>query len=477
MSAVIVWFRKDLRLDDNPAWKRAVDSGRPVVPVYILDEKAGGDWAFGAASKWWLHHALTDLSRQLEAVGSGLILRKGESGEELKQLVDEIEAGSVYWNRCYEPWRVKEDSRLKSALQDAGVEAWSGNASLLREPWEISNQQGGAYKVYTPFSKACAQKKPNKQPVESGDGQPAEPESWPESTGLPELKLLPEIPWDSGLEKAWNPTREGALDRLREFLKDAVGEYKDKRNLPGEDGTSRMSPYLHWGQIGPREIEAQLSEVPDSPGKATYYNELVWREFAYHVLYHFPDTPDEPLQPAYSDFPWEHDASMLKAWQKGQTGYPILDAGMRELWQTGWMHNRVRMIAASFLVKHLLHSWKEGARWFWDTLVDADLASNTLGWQWAGGCGADAAPYFRIFNPIIQGKKFDPEGDYIRTYVPELEKVPNAKLHTPWELSEAEQSEYGCVLGKDYPLPVIEHGEGRDRALKALQAMKDQQET
>ena len=471
MSAVIVWFRRDLRLEDNPAWKRAVESGRPVIPVYILDDEEGGDWSLGSASRWWLHYALEDLQGRMEALGSRLILRRGRSGESLQEVITDSGATAVYWNRCYEPWRVREDGRVKAVLQDRGLEAWSGNSTLLREPWEVATQQGSAFKVYTPFAKACA-RVADKPPLAVPVRKPALPDEWPAGLHLGDLQLLPRIRWDNGLEAVWQPTRRGALKRLDGFLGEAVGDYKQQRDFPGVEGTSRLSPYLHWGQIGPREVVARLSQLPDSPGKETYYRELIWREFAYHVLYHFPDTPVVPLQPAFKDFPWEENAALLRAWQRGLTGYPIVDAGMRELWQTGWMHNRVRMIVASLLVKHLLHSWIEGARWFWDTLVDADLASNTLGWQWAGGCGADAAPYFRIFNPILQGKKFDPDGTYIRTYVPELKDVPDAMLHCPWELSPAEQLHCNCRIGTDYPEPVIDHAKGRDRALQALEAMK-----
>lgn len=460
-----------MRLADNPAWEKAVASGRSVVPLYIHAPGEAGRWQPGGASRWWLHHALLDLQSQLDAIGLRLVIRSGESAAVLDEVVTEVSAKAVFWNRCYEPHRVRLDGQIKSSLRDRGVEAWSGNSSLLYEPWEVATGAGNPYKVYTPFSKACA-KLPQKEPVRC-ESHPIVPESWPASDTLDSLDLLPKLDWDKGLRGFWDPTRKGGLDRMQTFLGDASARYATDRDYPAIDGTSRLSPYLHWGQIGPREVAAAIRKAGKGPGKETFYREIVWREFAHHVLYHFPDTPEEPLQLKYASFPWRKDASILKAWQRGRTGYPIVDAGMRQLWETGWMHNRVRMIVASLLVKHLLHSWEDGAVWFWDTLVDADLASNTLGWQWAGGCGADAAPYFRIFNPMTQSEKFDAEGQYIKRYVPELREVPKTYIHTPWEMPLEVQEASACVIGKDYPEPVIEHKAGRERALAALASLKE----
>jgi deoxyribodipyrimidine photo-lyase len=468
---VIVWFRQDLRLEDNPAWNRAVESGRGVVPVYIHAMEEAGKWRLGAASRWWLHHALEDLEKQLSRHNLRLICRRGESEAEIFTLLKETGANAVYWNRCYEPHRMRIDGRIKSRLKETGHEVWSGNASVLREPWEVSTQTGNPYKVFTPYSRACA-KTVDPEPVTTR-ARPVVPEAWPRSDSLDSLSLLPEIPWDKGFHEFWNPIRSGGLDRLGEFLDSRVKDYDGGRDFPWTDGTSKLSPYLHFGQIGPREVAALIRKEPASSGLTTFYRELVWREFAYHVLYHFPDTPEKPLQPKFGRFPWKETPGHLEAWQRGRTGYPIVDAGMRQLWKVGWMHNRVRMIVGSLLVKHLLHTWEHGAEWFWDTLVDADLASNTLGWQWAGGCGADAAPYFRIFNPITQGEKFDAEGAYIREYVPELAMVSNQYIHTPWEMPEAEQVRSGCRIGDDYPAPVIDHKAGREQALVALGALKE----
>lgn len=470
MSKALVWFRKDLRLADNPAWSRAIAEEREVVPVYIHSEEEAGHWAMGGASRWWLHHALEDLDRQLRRSGSRLIIRRGGSEEVLRGLMEQEGIRHVYWNRCYEPHRVRLDGRLKEAFKREGVSVWSGNASLVREPWEVATLGGQPYKVYTPYAKACA-KLADPAPLPD-PGWPLSPAAWPASESLESLGLLPRLAWDTAFTEQWVPTREAALRRMGVFLEKSVGDYGEARDYPAQDGTSCLSPYLQFGQVGPREVLEAVSASPVSGGRTVYYREIIWREFAYHVLYHFPNTPEQPLQLKYADFPWREDAVSLRAWQRGRTGYPIVDAGMRQLWRHGWMHNRVRMIVASFLVKHLLISWRAGADWFWDTLVDADLASNTLGWQWAGGCGADAAPYFRIFNPITQGGKFDPEGVYIRRFVPELSKVPTSYLHTPWEMSESLQRAVGCVIGVDYPAPVVQHQAGRERALAALASLK-----
>ncbi len=471
MEVAIVWFRQDLRLADNPAWGRAVASGAAVVPVYIWAPEEAGRWAPGGAARWWLHHALADLDAQLRALGSRLVLRAGDSAAQIAALLDETGAAAVYWNRCYEPWRTRLDGALKARLRAEGRAVWSGNSALLREPWEVATGAGGPFMVFTPYSRACA-RLPEPAPLGAA-GRPTAPARWPEGLAPEDLRLLPELGWDAGFYECWEPTRAGGLRRMGEFLDRTLAGYGAARDLPAVDGTSRLSPYLHWGQLGPREVAAALGARPASPGLAAFHRELLWREFAYHVLYHFPETAERPLQPKFNRFPWHRDPELLRAWQRGRTGYPLVDAGMRQLWRTGWMHNRVRMVVASFLVKHLLHSWEDGARWFWDTLVDADLASNTLGWQWAGGCGADAAPYFRIFNPVTQGRKFDPDGVYIRAHVPELRGVPDAHLHAPWEMPPALQRQCGCVIGRDYPAPVVEHKAARERALAALATLRE----
>ena len=463
----------DLRLRDNSALAAAIGQGRSIIPVYIHDEALGGDWAPGAASWVWLHSALESLSAELRKLGGQLIFRSGETTAELNALIEEVGAAAVYWNRRYDPAGRELDAGIKRQLMDAGIEAKSFNASLLNEPHVVATKSGQPYKVYTPYFKAARQR---------GVEAPVEPDFWamcfcdhlPRSESLESLQLLPERPWAEHMMADWDSSEQGALKRLESFVRASAAAYDVDRDRPGLDGTSCLSPYLHFGQIGPRQIVAELEGTYESGagGAYVYLKELYWREFGYHVLYHFPHTVDRPLRTEYEEFPWKVDGDLLRRWQLGKTGYPIVDAGMRQLWQTGWMHNRVRMIVASFLVKHLLQDWKSGARWFWDTLVDADLASNTLGWQWSAGCGADAAPYFRVFNPIIQGKKFDPDGAYVKRYVPELAGLPASQIHTPWEVPAELLSAAGVRLGENYPYPVVEHREGRERALSAFEQFR-----
>jgi deoxyribodipyrimidine photo-lyase len=445
----------------------------PVLPVWILDEAGEGSWTPGAASRWWLHHSLHALDASLRARGSRLLLARGDSAEVLTWLVGETGATSVYWNRRYEPAAIRRDTALKAALAAAGVEARSFNSALLFEPPAVAKKAGGPFQVFTPFWRHCLTL-PMEEPNRLTPGPLPVPDDWPESLPLPELGLTPTARWDGGLSEKWKPGEEAAQKRLRQFTPRAA-DYAEHRDLPAQDGTSALSAHLHFGELGPRQVWAAVCALskdsgvfPASRGAQVFLAEVGWREFAYHLLYHFPQTPDAPLRPEFARFPWRTDAEQLGAWQRGRTGYPIVDAGMRQLWQTGWMHNRVRMIVASFLVKHLRLSWQEGAAWFWDTLVDADLASNTLGWQWSAGCGADAAPYFRIFNPILQGRKFDPEGDYVRRWVPELAKVGTAVIHSPWEASAAELAAAGVKLGGNYPAPIVDHATARAEALSAL---------
>jgi deoxyribodipyrimidine photo-lyase len=470
----IVWFRQDLRLQDNPALAAAIARGGPVVPVYILDAAGEGRWAAGGASRWWLHHSLAALDTALRERGSRLVLACGDSGEVLRGLIKATGADAVYWNRCYEPAAVARDTALKAGL---GVETKSFNAALLFEPHSVRNKSGGPFQVFTPFWKHCltlAVEEPTKLPVRP---LPA-PAAWPRSLALGDLELRPRISWDAGLAAAWTPGEAGAQARLKRFVAGAMDGYAEQRNRPDVAGTSALSPHLHFGEIGPRQIWAAVKAsakgsgvFPPSRGAQVFLSEVGWREFAHHLLFHFPHTPESPLRAEFAGFPWRRDPGQLAAWRRGRTGYPIVDAGMRELWTTGWMHNRVRMIVASFLVKHLRLPWQEGAAWFWDTLVDADLASNTLGWQWTAGCGADAAPYFRIFNPILQGKKFDPDGAYVRRWVPELAKLPTEFVHNPWDAPATELAAARIQLGRDYPQPIVDHGEARAAALAALQAM------
>jgi len=471
-SPTLVWFRQDLRLHDNPALSAAILRGRPVVPVYILDGHGDDRWPMGAASRWWLHQSLAALDASLRERGSRLILARGESGAVLRDLLAATGADAVYWNRRYEPAVIARDKALKASL---GVEAKSFNASLLFEPHTIQNKAGGPFQVFTPFWRHCLTQTPE-EPVKLPSGAFPSPEAWPDSTDLAALQLLPAINWYTGLAKTWSPGEEAAHKTLKAFCRGRMEAYADQRNRPDLDGTSVLSPHLHFGEIGPRQIWAEVKAAakgsgifPPSRGAQVFLSEVGWREFAHHLLFHFPHTPERPLRPEFAGFPWVKNSGLMLAWQSGHTGYPIVDAGMRQLWQTGWMHNRVRMVVASFLVKHLRISWQAGAGWFWDTLVDADLASNTLGWQWSAGCGADAAPYFRIFNPVLQGEKFDPEGSYVRRWVPELQGLPASIIHRPWTASAAFLAEAGAG---DYPPPVVDHAEARAKALAALQSLR-----
>ena len=474
----LLWFRRDLRLEDHPSLQSAIARGEPVIPVYIDAPEDDGDWPPGAASRWWLHQALTRLDRQLRLLGSKLTIRRGSSLGELRTLITETDAVAVYWTRCYEPAAIQRDTIVKDELRGDGIHAESSNGSLLFEPWEIKTKEGRPYQVFTAFWKACL----NATPPATPDPAPTElrsPTVWPESLTIDDLKLLPSIRWDEGFKSFWNTSSSCIAEELDPFLEAAVFDYGAARNIPAERGTSRLSPYLHFGEISPRLIwhrtrQAILDSAAGATvsGAETFLKEIGWREFAYHLLFHFPATVHEPLRPEFSEFPWLEDETSLTAWQQGQTGFPIVDAGMRELWNTGWMHNRVRMITASFLVKDLLISWRRGAEWFWDTLVDADLASNTLGWQWTAGCGADAAPYFRVFNPTLQSEKFDPDGTYLRRWLPELKSLPTPWLHAPWTAPAAVLAKANVRLGQDYPEPIVDHYAARDRALQALAKIK-----
>ncbi len=468
------WFRQDLRLDDNPALAAAAQRGGPVVPVYILSQEENDAWAPGGASRWWLHQSLAALDGRLRAVGSRLILRRGPALETLRALVKETGAGAVHWNRRYEPEVIARDKHIKDSLRQEGMEAESFNGALLHEPWTVQNQSGKPFQVFTPYWKSCLNRPDPAAPL-AAPNQLAAPKVWPSSTPLGDFKLEPAIDWAGGMRRAWQPGEAGAAENLQAFLARAFANYSDERNRPDRLGTSRLSPYLHFGEIGPRQIwhaiqrmAAKRSWPATQWRQSQFLAEVGWREFAHHLLYHFPTTPTEPLRADFKKFAWRRNDEWLRAWQKGRTGYPIVDAGMRELWATGWMHNRVRMIAASFLVKDLLISWTEGAAWFWDTLVDADLAQNTLGWQWTAGCGADAAPYFRVFNPASQGDKFDPSGDYVRRWCPELGRLPAQWIHQPERAPAEVLRAAGVELGRTYPEPIVSHAIAREVALEAF---------
>jgi deoxyribodipyrimidine photo-lyase len=475
-SPTIVWFRNDLRLRDHPPLREALSRG-PVIPVYIWSPEDEGRWAPGAASRWWLHQSLESLGAALTRKGSRLILRRGAIVKELRALVRKTGARAVYFSQRYEPDARVLEKRLLKELGRVGVEARAFTGGLLYEPDAIRNRSGRPFQVFTQYWRTCISQREPDEPLPAPRKINA-PKRWPASCALGDLRLEPEIDWAGGLRKAWRPGEGGAAKRLKRFVDEALADYNAAREVPATAGTSRLSPHLHFGEISPREVwnavgRAGMESVSATHrGEEAYLRELGWREFAHHLLWHFPKTPGKPLRKQFSKFPWRSDAKGLRAWQRGRTGYPLVDAGMRELWRTGWMHNRVRMVVASFLVKDLLLPWQEGARWFWDTLVDADLANNTLGWQWSAGCGADAAPYFRIFNPVLQGKKFDPQGTYVRQWVPELARLPDRWIHRPWEAPSDVLAESRVKPDRTYPRPIVDHSEARDRALDAFAVTK-----
>jgi deoxyribodipyrimidine photo-lyase len=463
----IVWFRRDLRLSDNPALIAAFARGGPVIPVFVWAPEEDRPWQPGAAARWWLHHSLDCLSRELASRGSRLVIRKGLSFEALLELVRETGARGLFWNRVYEPAASRRDRRLEHRFEALGLKVGTFNASLLFEPAGVRNKQGRPFQVFTPFWRSCTEQAVFDPPAPAMR-RLLGPRRWPKSANLSELKLLPTVNRAAGFQSAWTPGERGAQSALRRFLKSGLDRYVESRDTPALDLTSRLSPHLHFGEIGPRQIWHAVSESGAEGVGGAYLRQLGWREFAHHLLFHFPHTPTEPLRPEYAAFPWRKDPRSLRAWQAGRTGYPLVDAGIRQLWQTGWMHNRVRMIVASFLVKDLLLPWQDGSKWFWDTLVDADLANNTMGWQWAAGCGADAAPYFRVFNPVLQGEKFDPKGAYVRHWVPELARLPGRWIHKPWAAPAKVLTEAGMALGRTYPRPIVDHAAARNRALEAF---------
>lgn len=463
----VVWFRSDLRLEDNPALHAAAAAGGAVLPVFIWAPEEEGDWPPGAASKWWLHHSLQLFETALRRAGAPLVIRRGPTVRALLQLCRETGATEVCYNRRYEPAARVRDAAVERELATSGIAVRTFNSALLHEPWEIRTKAGGPFQVFTPFWRTCLNAAEPAHPLAAPE-RLSPPGRAPGALPLEGLRLLPQPDWAGGLRAQWTPGEDGARALLQRFLQDASVNYDEDRNRPDREGTSRLSPHLHFGEIGPRQLwhayKRRFQEA--SWRQSQFLAEIGWREFAYHLLHHFPETIRQPLRPEFKAFPWRTDPELLEGWKRGLTGCPIVDAGMRQLWTTGWMHNRVRMIVASFLVKNLMIPWQEGAAWFWDTLVDADLANNTLGWQWTAGCGADAAPFFRIFNPVLQGEKFDPEGAYVRRWVPELAGLSNRFIHKP-HLAPA-----GHRSGTTYPEPVVSLVASRERALQAYDRMR-----
>jgi len=472
----VVWLRDDLRLDDNPALVEAGRGGREVVLLYVLDEVSPGVRPLGGAARWWLHHSLAALSRDVAALGGRLILRRGAAAEVVPRFVEETGAVAVHWNRRWGAAERAVDAGLKASLRAGGRDVVSHRAGLLHEPTTFVSKSGGPFRVFTPFWKAVRETFPPRAPLPRPERLAAvaetivgdRPEDW---------RLTPSAPdWAGGIAAMWTPGEAGAVARLDAFLDKGIYSYSELRDRPDLDLCSHLSPHLRFGEISPHRIFAAVEAASwgaRAPGRGDidkFLAEVGWREFAHHLLAQFPDLARRNFQPRFDRFPWGHDATLLAAWQHGRTGYPLVDAGMRELWATGTMHNRVRMVVASFLVKHLLIDWRAGESWFWDTLVDACPANNPASWQWVAGSGADAAPYFRIFNPVTQGEKFDPAGDYVRRFVPELARLPASAIHAPWTASRAVLEAAGVVLGRTYPHPIVDHARARERALAAFAA-------
>ncbi len=475
-APIILWFRQDLRLADHPALTAACAEGQAVLPLFIRPGHDGGRWSPGAASRWWLHGSLRRLAADLERRGARLLLRSGDPVGVLAALARESGAAALYWSRAYEPGEAALERRLRQEL-GGQLELRRFAGRLLVEPESLSTAAGRPFQVFTPFWRACL-----------AGPQPATPLPAPAripgaglacaSERLDDWQLLPAGPdWSGGLAAAWEPGEVAAFRRLAAFLDGAIADYPAVRDSPGTAGTARLSPYLHFGEISPRQVWHAVQggmasgQIPEGAG-AAWLREIGWREFSAHLLHHWPTLPELPLRPAFAAFPWARDPALFRCWTRGETGYPIIDAGMRELWTTGFMHNRVRMIVASFLVKDLLLPWQDGEAWFWDTLVDADLASNAASWQWVAGCGADAAPYFRVFNPVLQARRFDPDGAYVRRWVPEIAALPDRWLQAPWEAPAGALRAAGVVPGGNYPAPVIDHRAARQRALDAWASLR-----
>lgn len=473
-APVVVWFRKDLRLDDNAALAAAADTGRPVIPLYIREPEAAGTGPLGAAQAWWLHHALASLARDLEKAGSPLVLRSGAAAGVLRKFVPETGADTLYWNRRHDPAGISIDKEIKRVFKAEGLDVHSFSGQLLHDPTRLLTGEKKPYRVYTPFWKALEREGEPPEPIEAPKHIKA-PTKAPPSEMLDDWKFLPVKPdWAASFKDIWAPGEAAARERLDDFVDGAIAGYKVDRDHPALDATSRMSPYLALGEISPARIwHATRGLKAPADDVIHFRKELAWREFCHHLHFHFPALAEKNWNERFDDFPWEKAGKHFRLWTQGMTGYPIVDAGMRQLWKHGWMHNRVRMITASFLIKHLMIDWRHGEKWFRDTLVDADAASNPANWQWVAGAGADASPFFRIFNPILQGEKFDPDGTYVRAFVPELEHLDAAFIHKPFDAPAGVLKEANIELGTTYPKPIVDHAKARERALAAYKSLKN----
>lgn len=468
----IVLFRHDLRVKDNVALAEAARSGKPVIPVFLFGDNEDDVRARGAASRWWLHHSLKALAGTLERLGVQLIIRQGKTPTTVAAIAVESGADSVFWNRRYDPREMAVDRKLEDLLRAHALRTRNFDGQLLHEPSQLRTKSASYYKVFGPFLNALSAAPEPRDPVDAPTVLRTYSGSL-ETDRVEDVLPLPKPDWARGMSQLWKPGEDGAIAALKRFIEDTLDGYASKRDFPAHL-TSLLSPHLAHGEITPFTIWATLAKAKKSAGVdlAKFRQEVCWREFCYHLQHHNADLERQNFQRAFDNFPWRNDKSGLRAWQRGATGYPIVDAGMRQLWQSGTMHNRVRMIAASFLTKHLMIDWREGERWFWDTLVDADPASNPGNWQWVAGSGADAAPYFRIFNPVLQGEKFDPKGSYVRAYLPELTNLPDRFIHQPWKASRDVLAEAGVVLGENYPAPIVDHNAARNRALAAYKSIR-----
>lgn len=476
-SAVLFLFRRDLRLRDNPALRWATQQQKTVICAFIYD-KNQTEWALGEASQWWLHHSLVALAKDIKAAGNCLRIYCGDTEATIDKMIRHFDVNAIAWNRRYEADSISLDKKLKAKYTELGIEVKTTPGNLNHEPWKVTREKQQPYKVFTAYWRASL--KHESLPLTATVRKiPASDKVCSDERSLESLKLLPTIPWDRDFPDYWAPGEAGAANNLATLLKSTISDYDPGRDIPAVNGTSQLSPHLAFGEITPRQINAAVAKKISNKTLAaddnieTFLKEIAWREFAYHLMYHFPHTSDQPLDSRFAKFPWKKvKPELLKRWQQGNTGIPMVDAGMRQLWQTGWMHNRVRMVVGSLLIKNMGYHWLEGAHWFWDTLLDADLASNSMGWQWVAGSGADAAPYFRVFNPVRQGERFDPEGEYVRHWVPEIAELPKKYIHSPWTADSTVLKQAGIILGKTYPKPIVDLKATRVTALERFAKIK-----
>ena len=464
----ILWFRKDLRLMDNPALVEA-NLNAEIIPIFILDDTNPEENKMGAASRVWLYHSLKSLNISMQ---KKINFYSGDPVKIISELINNYNINGVYWNRCYEPWEIRRDKKIKDLLKIKKVKAKSFNGSLIREPWEVLKEDQTPYKVFTALYKKAYLNSDIKVEVINEPTKINYSTKIFSSNTLDTLKLLPNLSWADNIIKHWQVGEKNAHLKMTEFFKKGIDNYKEGRNFPFKKNVSRLSPHIHFGEISPKQLWVKAKSISSNKNTEHFVSEICWREFSYYLLYHFPNLPKDNLQKKFNNFPWKENNYYFDSWKKGKTGYPIIDAGMRELYETGYMHNRVRMIVASFLVKNLLIHWHKGERWFWDCLFDADLANNSASWQWVAGSGADAAPYFRIFNPVTQGVKFDVDGQYTKQYVPELKDMPNKYLFSPWEAPDDVLNKANVVLGGNYPRPIIDIKESREKALYSFSLIK-----